>query len=88
MSDQPDECMSCGFETKELECYPRDYGEIQGDHWLCELCANTRAGNALRYPRQYPNQAVLQAICYIGNYLGKTMDNYFELMETLFEETK
>lgn len=67
MSDQPDECMSCGFETKELECYSQDYGEVQGDHWLCKLCAGTFAGNAMRYPRQYPNRNVLKAVCYIGN---------------------
>ena len=35
--------------------------------WECELCASTLAGNSIDYPDQYPERAVLQAVCYVGN---------------------
>lgn len=39
--NQPEACDHCGFETKALTNYSRDWGGYVGGHWLCELCRHT-----------------------------------------------
>lgn len=65
---QVTECHACRYET-ETERYER--GIAAGDEGtpmnLCRLCASTMSGNALQYPRQYPQAEVLFTICHVGN---------------------
>lgn len=71
MSEKPEGCFSCGFETVNLTEYPRrraiDYAEGCETKWLCELCASTDAGTAVDYPTQFVDIASLRTICYVGN---------------------
>jgi hypothetical protein len=57
-------CQSCGWATPDLQLF--DIGTPPQPFWLCELCANTAAGNAMAYPYGQV-QPVLTAICYVGN---------------------
>jgi len=76
--DNPGECESCGFETRNLKAYRNDRymftreppADACTHKWLCDLCAGTMAGNAIEYPEQYSDyheNQVVQAICYVGN---------------------
>lgn len=78
--EAPPTCEGCNFATAQLE----DYGtgalasssEFRPAHkWLCSLCANTYAGSAVQYPRQYPERNVLFTICYIGNAILQKLDS-------------
>lgn len=73
MSEQPDECECCGFETKALKKFNLDTMIAGGgrlrkdDFWFCELCASTPASNSYTY--LYEDRRVVQTICYVGNVL-------------------
>lgn len=60
-------CDSCGFygDIEEYSSHKRD-----GEHKkLCELCANTSAGNTIEYPQSYPCPEVMQQINFVANVL-------------------
>lgn len=73
MTDKPEDCEACHYETTELTEYRADdsIGRFEGRmKWLCDLCASTESGKTLDYPRQYEGQAAtIQTICYVGNVL-------------------
>jgi hypothetical protein len=60
-------CDCCGFRTRTKK-YEKDWTREEPKPKkmdLCDLCANTYAGNTLQYPRD--NADILKAICYVGN---------------------
>ncbi len=66
-----EECNSCGFVTdlKPWEYASGKHGGLD-DLWmmLCDLCANTLAGNASVNPQFYSGQAeTMSVVCYVGN---------------------
>ena len=71
MSDKPELCDACYFETKDLIEYDAAdaVGQFEGrKKWLCDLCASTETGKTLDYPRQFEGQAAaMRTTCYVGN---------------------
>jgi hypothetical protein len=65
------QCTCCGFETQKLHIYcdRSERTNLTGvDAFAqCDLCFSTFAGNAERYPSQYPNGDVLKHICFCTN---------------------
>ena len=64
----------CGEFLKDIGLPRGGSGDLPRDHYpnnlaksLCALCAGTRSGNAVEYPRQYPNASTLFTVCYVGN---------------------
>jgi hypothetical protein len=49
--DKPEACQSCYFNTPDLTAYDDGYDSpgVVRKLWLCELCANSLAGNVARY---------------------------------------
>jgi hypothetical protein len=82
-----DECDGCNFETKVEE-----YGQGVGKDFmnrtgrqmkLCNLCANTHAGNAVDFPNQYENDEVMFAISYVGNVILKELADIKNILNHL-----
>ena len=73
MSDEedPPECSSCGAKGVKLTNYNKHGLGLEVD--LCDLCANSPAGNAAVYPGQNPHGDVLQTICFVGNEILKEL---------------
>lgn len=63
-----DECESCSFHTK-LTRYDNKPFPVGEDRWkyLCDVCANTNAGNAQTYPEFYENKTTLESMSYCTN---------------------
>src|SRR6185436_17441496 len=77
-SEQPEECQSCNFPTKDLTRYDvfplSSRGKAGVKHkWLCELCASTMAGTACEYPEFYPDVNLYGTVCFIGNTILKAI---------------
>lgn len=47
MSEKPEECSFCRWETSKLT----EYTHGQEPAWLCELCEQTDGGSMALYPR-------------------------------------
>ena len=63
-----EECEACGFVT-EVKEYP-----MQGEpKKLCKLCAYTLAGNAARFPEQYPYRDLMMQINFVGNAIAHSL---------------
>jgi hypothetical protein len=75
VSEQPDECECCGFETKKLTLFKNQDTAIaaglgklrKDDFWFCELCAGSFASVSYRF--LYEDSGVMKTICYVGNVL-------------------
>jgi hypothetical protein len=64
------ECFFCRHPAAALRPYFRNRNSLEAERysWLCNLCADTQAGRAEEYPRQFEGQSeTLQVICYVGN---------------------
>lgn len=72
MSEKPEECECCRFETMDLKEYDsaRNFPQKPDEtKWLCQLCANTMTGAFADYPQQHDRDAleVMKTICHVGN---------------------
>lgn len=75
MSEKPEACHCCGFETDKLTLYANVETTLAGsgktrrdDFWYCELCANTSSSMFSRHPNVTPSSSeVMRTICYVGN---------------------
>lgn len=74
LNEKPGECESCQAPHVELKFYEKGCfsHRILGDkgNWICNLCANTMAGNALDYPDQFRDGRsgdVMRTMCFVGN---------------------
>ena len=80
MSEKPEECQACYFETEALTEYRADdaIGQFEGrKKWLCDLCASTETGRILDYPRQFEGQAAaMRTTCYVGNLILEALKKH------------
>ena len=67
------QCESCGF-TTEVKRYENDLPSHPREGNMCEVCANTPAGNAFLYPANHLDNAdTLKTIAYVGNMILKAI---------------
>lgn len=75
MSDdeKPEGCDCCGFETTDLDVYPRDNPSPENKtKWLCAFCSSTPTGVRYEYKQHLADvdaTDILKTVCYIGNVL-------------------
>lgn len=63
-----EECVCCGFEVP-TKLFKEGYGCLEKTHRLCEVCANTFAGNAHQYPQVYDNVTLFRMMAQCTNML-------------------
>ena len=72
------ECQSCGFKGAHTQIVMAHNEETKAKYQLphehCDICYNTLAGNAHRYPSQYRNRDLMQQISVVGNMILKKID--------------
>lgn len=67
-NEKPEECDACSFETDNLNYYEHGAGYPKGaGQWLCEVCWQTKSGNANRAPHAYHDPDALHMIAYCTN---------------------
>lgn len=62
-----EECAACRRVAPLHEFTSGKIGRNGEKFKLCDLCAQTDAGNAHEYPNQYENAQVLKHICAVAN---------------------
>lgn len=65
--DDYEDCDSCNQVAPLHTFAANPMSDRKEDKKMCELCSSTFVGNALDYPRQYPDAKVMQHICAVGN---------------------
>lgn len=72
-NEKPEDCESCEWPTTELTHYDTFNSTTEGD-WLCCVCANTTAGNAHIYKRNYEHSEIVKMIAWQTNYLASLIN--------------